>query len=736
MIEYKNAIKADPGNGNALFELAETYILLKRVNLAVKYYQLAARAEPGTLTAHLRLGQIYLQKGQLMEARQEAIHALKISPDAIDGLHLLADLQVKEKDIESAIKTLKTASTIDDKNVKTFTGLALLYLKNRQLTKAEEAFQKAIAVDPASRDAYMGLARLYAFQGRNDKIEALLKTVLETPGITSQKHVDLAWFYEGQKNFPLAEEHYLKAIPASDEAVRPLIDLAKYYARREMKDKAVDTMQKALSKHKESVVVLTELSWIYLNFSMVDKAFETVNQALAGNPSDVDALLQKGRVLMARNDVEHALKIFDRVIGQDRLNAKAYYYRAICIETGGATDLSAQEIFRSAAGLADNPAEFEKVQVTDNLLAAAAIDPDFTDARIKLAQIYLSEKNIKKTKEQLEEIFKRRAPNLKTLTLLSGLHILEGNMAQAEKILKTIVEEKPGHIPGKLRLALLYKAMGNKEKAIAYFQAAYDLDPRQLGLIQKITNIYLEDKQYGPALALLDKVSGQFEHQTDANNALSFFENLKAEIYLNKKELDNGVIHLRKAIELQPEYITPRNLLANILAMDKDKSKALEQFRAIEKLNPDFIPALMGIGSISDLRGNTGTAQAYYRKILELDPGHARAANNLAFILSEEKDGLEEGFRLAGLARSRLPNAPDVLDTMGWLYFQKGVYPSARAEFEKSLKLNPESALTCYHYAMTLYRMKEFEEARVYFRKALKIDPDFKGASMAKNLLN
>ena len=76
---------------------------------------------------------------------------------------------------------MKRISTIDDKNVKTFTGLALLRLKNRQLTEAEEAFQKAIAVDPASREAYMGLARLYAFQGRNDKIETLLKTVLETP---------------------------------------------------------------------------------------------------------------------------------------------------------------------------------------------------------------------------------------------------------------------------------------------------------------------------------------------------------------------------------------------------------------------------------------------------------------------------------------------------------------------------------------------------------------------------
>ena len=77
-----------------------------------------------------------------------------------------------------------------------------------------------------------------------------------------------------------------------------------------------------------------------------------------------------------------------------------------------------------------------------------------------------------------------------------------------------------------------------------------------------------------------------------------------------------------------------------------------------------------------------------------------------------------------------------VLDTMGWLYYQKGIYLSARSELEESLNIHPESALACYHYGMTLYRMKEYETAKKYFEKALKIDLNFDGAQLVRKILN
>ena len=70
---------------------------------------------------------------------------------------------------------------------------------------------------------------------------------------------------------------------------------------------------------------------------MVDKALEAVNQALAVNKDFVDALFQKGRVMMAKEEFAQALDLFDQVIALDKINASAYYYRALCIKEKGAT---------------------------------------------------------------------------------------------------------------------------------------------------------------------------------------------------------------------------------------------------------------------------------------------------------------------------------------------------------------------------------------------------------------
>jgi tetratricopeptide (TPR) repeat protein len=276
--------------------------------------------------------------------------------------------------------------------------------------------------------------------------------------------------------------------------------------------------------------------------------------------------------------------------------------------------------------------------------------------------------------------------------------------------------------------------MRENDKALENFQAAYDKDPRQISLVKTIAGILIDQNKHEKALDLVNRLSLQDSHKNSSTQA--FFENLKAEIFLKEKNLKKAQVHLEKAIKIEPDYITPHNHLAKILTTHKDKSKALEQFKIVEDLNPRYIPALMAIGSILDFQGNYDRAATYYRKVLRLNPNHPNAANNLAFILAEKKGGLNEGFRLATIARKARPDDPDILDTMGWLYFQKGIYLSARSELEESLRINPESALANFHYAMILYQMREYEKARRFFEKALKINSEFKGADIARKLLN
>jgi tetratricopeptide (TPR) repeat protein len=435
--------------------------------------------------------------------------------------------------------------------------------------------------------------------------------------------------------------------------------------------------------------------------------------------------------MMAKKDFKRALNLFDRVIALDRINARAYYYRALCIKERGATDRPEQKLFRAAAGQLDHPEEFERDQVKGNLLASITVDPDLVDARLELAEMYILEKNLVKAKEQIEEIFKRRAPDLKIMTLLSGMYILEGKPEEAEKILKVIIDQKPYYTPAYIRLGFLYRHMGNAEKALESFQTAYTKDPRQIGLVKMMTDIHVAQKKYTAALDLVDTLAPS----AGAGQA-AFFENLRGEIFILKGNSDKAIEYFKRSIELKPNYIQPQMQVANVYYRQNHIAAALEQYKAVESIRPDYLPALIAMGYAYDTLGSSDQAETYYRKVLQINPKHPNAANNLAFILCERPDHLEEAFRLAKLARQSRPKDPNVMDTMGWTWYQKGNYLSARSELEESLKINPESALACYHYGMILYTMKKYEQARDYFKKALEIDPNFNGAATAKKMLN
>lgn len=731
LVEYNNALQLDPDNDVALFEIAEVYIVLERLESAIRYYKLSASANPGKILPRLRLAQIYLQTDQVFEARAEVSKALEISPNSLEAYHILSGIQIQERDLNAAVDTLIKAAVINEQDVKTQISLAQLYLVQNRVPEALEIFSKAMVIDPSEREAYMGVIRIYARKRQFDKVESLFKEIINTPGNKSAKYTDFARFYEGRKKFELAEEKYQKAMVEEPDGVLPAIHLAEFYTRRNRMDPAVAVLKNLLIKKKSVALVKTALSQVYLHFGLIQRAQVLVDEVLAADSNYVEALFQKGKILVTRKDYKQALDYFDRVIAINRIDAEAYYYRGLCISEKGASDRPEQKIFRAAAGLLNEPDEFEKNQEKGNYLAAILVDPELVEPRIKLAEMYIEENNLVKAKEQLEEIFKRQAPNRKIMSLIAGIHILEGRPKEAETLLKIIIQQNPEYIPAYIRLGVLYRSGGYHRQALAYLKEAFKKNTKQIGLVGIMTDILIQEKKFDDALMLVKEYTSM-----DGGDYAAYYEYLLGEIVLKKGDADKAQIHFRKAVELKPDYIDPHMQIAVYYNSQRQFNRSLEHYMVVEKINPLFIPALMNIAVIFDREERLDQAEIYYRKVLEIDPQHIAAANNLSFILSEKPGTLEEAFRLAKIARNKRPKDPNVLDTMGWVFYQKGNFLSARSELEESLKINPDSALASFHLGMTLYRIKEYEKARAYLKTALELDDNFRGADLARKILN
>ena len=79
-----------------------------------------------------------------------------------------------------------------------------------------------------------------------------------------------------------------------------------------------------------------------------------------------------------------------------------------------------------------------------------------------------------------------------------------------------------------------------------------------------------------------------------------------------------------------------------------------------------------------------------YREALKREPGNPVALNNLADLITRHGGGdLSEALTLAEQAGRVWPDAPEVMDTMAFIYLRKGMATNAAASYRKLMERVP-----------------------------------------------
>jgi Tfp pilus assembly protein PilF len=154
------------------------------------------------------------------------------------------------------------------------------------------------------------------------------------------------------------------------------------------------------------------------------------------------------------------------------------------------------------------------------------------------------------------------------------------------------------------------------------------------------------------------------------------------------------------------------------------------------EVNPDQPMLHVTLGTLYEMKQNKDLAEQHYRKALEINSDFIPAANNLAFILVNKPDAdLNEALKYAQKAKEAYPESPEVMDTLGWIYYKKDLLDSAHVELSASLEKLPDNALVNYHLGMVNLKQAQKDLARQHLEKALALDNDFEGAYEARKAL-
>ena len=107
------------------------------------------------------------------------------------------------------------------------------------------------------------------------------------------------------------------------------------------------------------------------------------------------------------------------------------------------------------------------------------------------------------------------------------------------------------------------------------------------------------------------------------------------------------------------------------------------------------------------------------KAVISLDPQNANALNYLGYTYAELGENLDEAERLIKEALQQKPDDGYITDSLGFVYFKKGLFNEALKYFERALSLVPDNSTILEHLGDAYLKIGDNEEALNCYKRSL-----------------
>jgi Flp pilus assembly protein TadD len=307
------------------------------------------------------------------------------------------------------------------------------------------------------------------------------------------------------------------------------------------------------------------------------------------------------------------------------------------------------------------------------------------------------------------------------------------NFGAAEQDARKAIQVAPQSSAGYMQMGNIRKLQGQFNDSETWYKQALSRDPNSPEVLSGLLSIYLIQKQPDKAIAAVNQ-----QIALEPNNGA--FHGLLGTVLLGKKDYAAAQVPLKKAIELNKKDVDAYVNLGRAQLGAGNVDDALATCNNGLHDNPNDYRFYMLLGSVYEKKSSLVEAQKAYQKALDVKPDDPMASNNLAYILLQTNSNPDLALHLAQTARRAMPGLPNVADTLGWAFYQKGVYESAINMFQEALTLSerrkqPDNPTYHYHLGLAYERASKPALAKQHFERVLKIDPNYSDAADVKKQL-
>lgn len=235
---------------------------------------------PNSFKAYTSIGGTYLKRGNLTEAKENFIKALKINPNYSYTLNNLGSIYDLEGDYKKAFELYSRAQKANPKYAPIHSNIGNLYLKLSDFNNAVTYLEKAVALDKNLETARYNLGLVYLNLNDNKKAVDQFK-------------------------------YALKLIPVNPDAYN---NLGVSYLNLNNKENAIKAFKMALIQNPTLVYAAINLANIYEEKGEREKADKMFTDAIKENPFNDTLYLFYGRILKKRNNLIKANAMFRKAL--------------------------------------------------------------------------------------------------------------------------------------------------------------------------------------------------------------------------------------------------------------------------------------------------------------------------------------------------------------------------------------------------------------------------------------
>lgn len=706
-------LASTPDSSDALIMKADIIRSKGDKNAAKDLYLRALTADKSKVQAYLGLIGLELESGQVAEARKYLQAAQKLSPDNIYVRHLEAMILLQEKQPDQALSAvldvLKVAPSFPAANM-----LAANIEFSKGLYQQSAAHVNAVlAGSPNSLSARRLLAAILYKQNELEKASAILVELMEhypddagvfgLAGEVFAKKKDyaksMAAFARASQLKPQSSELRTKlamsrmATGDADKAMSDLESIAAGDANAFQADiilalahinkkewKQADTVVARLAKKQPDSPLPGSLSAsVLLGKNDATGARKELEKVLQKHPGFVPAAVNLARLDLSEKKPEQAQKRFDSLLAKEEKNVDlmmAYAEFLLAIEKP-----------------ADAQPWLEK---------AHQIQPDAVQPALALTSLALSNGDHKRALGIAQESLAKKPDNPQLLDNLAKVQLAAGDQNQALATLAKLVKVRPNSPVPYFKLANAKATAGDHKGAIESLQKSISVAPTFVDAYFQLAGMYLKDGKQAEALGVALALQKQYPKSADGYV-------LQGDVLMQGKQFAEAATAYTRALTFSSAPVPNIKLHQALVAAgkEKDADTGMEKWM---KAAPQDVESRIYMADLSMKRKAYKAAATYYETVLQLQPNHALAMNNLAYLYQQTQDA--RALPLAEKLLAQQPNVPAVQDTVAMILLDAGQIQRAIDLLKKATSKASEQGDIRIHLVQAYLRAGQKDKAK------------------------